>query len=599
MTQEATVPCSLSADGGFWGDIQVRPFREEDADDLARFWREREFDISGGVYHDTKAIDGEYVLKTMKEENTIRGTIAIQHDRIVGYHEVRRSDPTVLSVCYLYIDPKLRGTGFAGNFSFVTIQYVVSRPSGSCRRMVASYSPGNRRARRLYNHLGVVEPQPGELEVLVPQMLTVPAFVRFAERHDLFASYDTFEKAVSFDVSGVERIEPKAEDRGCSDKFVWRGMAVFPQRFRVGEDWIEILVDAASLAVCYSACPEWRASLVAAPVAAEIVVAAANTGLRPLPVKLPLDRERTTLEPGQSLCMEAAVRVESDEGKQVSLPCEIGDTTVTLGATVAKKGRKRTASAAGNLDNVSSEMHAAPLLTLRNDTARAVLDVSQGGAMRSLVVSDREILKFTKDANASLGWIFPWKGGLFTILEAEPQPFRIEPWGPFPGYVGFNTMPIDCSAHRNRATRESIMDGIFEASVFNLEPDGIHLSCRLQNRLEHPVSATFALFVFLAGPEHGAPTRVRSREGTVRSSSRRSFEVGSETAVTIEGPERSISLETTTVNARVSAFNLGDEGPHFVMHSPLLLRERELVEVGGRLRIGATESSKHRRPEAR
>ncbi len=556
MMGEPAINASMKMETGeTWGNIHVRSFREDDAGELARFWREREFDIPGGLYDEANEVDGEYVLRTMRTEFTVRGTVAINGDEIVGYHELRRLNASDLLGCYFYITPGLRGTTFAARFLFTALQYVWTLPPATCKRFVIYVSPSNRVARSLYQWFGFLERRLGEFESVIPILLSNSYLTEFANRNKLFSSYRIYLRAFSSHIPGVRYVPPRRGSSEFIDRFKWKGLTIFPVRFRVNDEWVDILIDATTVKICYIACPDWYCSLVPTynnhkP---KFTVSAVNTSPRTLKVQLAKNQEYSVIAPGQVLSVEEVLRSEGN----VLWPCQIEGHTVDLGAYISSN--PNTLLNDGNACAPVSNCNPDQLFSLGSNSVTASLDLAQDGCVRSLIVSGKEVLRFS-DTIAALAWIFPWKGGMFTLLQDWKCDFCFEPWGPFPGYVGFNTTTARCWSDGLCAWREARSGKLLELSRFVLEPDGMYIQSRIHNRGADPVSATFAVFVFLEGTGQG--TKAYSAEGVSRWHSRRSFNLDSEQAVAIRMPQRTVRIQLAGGNSSIRAFNVGDDGIH-------------------------------------
>jgi GNAT superfamily N-acetyltransferase len=554
------------------GRLVTRPFQPGDAAAVARFWQEREFDVPGGVYR-VPSIDGNYVLASMRKHHTVWAVVAVQDDRIVGYNEVRRMDARTLHLCYLYLAPEARGTGCGPALMFEAYRYLASLPPDQCRRVVSNFSPANLVIRRLTARGGCPESAPGRLEILLPALLALPPFRRFADRHRLLSSYARYCRAFSPDATGVRRIPADPEDGNDVGGCEWHGARVYPHRFTSGDDWIEVLVDARSLGIRSVSCPRWRAGILPAARAAASAGSPAchieitNTSPRSLTAAFAGDAQPTWLAPGDTLRLDAAPKPGA-RGRTLSAHCRIDGEEVTLRAHLPR----RMASPATSRRSIAvitapRETETGAAVVVRHHGVRAELDPSRGGCLRSLQIGDSEFLQFATRPGASLGWIHPWRGGLFYLLHDRPDPFRLDAWGPFPGFCGFNTEPDDCRMTETSVIRVSSRGNLVETTEFRIERHDIQIRTVIENRGRRARASAFGMFAFLARPDSNCLAHARTLEGTVRLGSRRSFELRSARGVTVEMPDRRVALSTQAGSVTCTAFNLGDDGLHVMAAS--------------------------------
>ncbi|MGH9348136.1 MAG: GNAT family N-acetyltransferase [Vicinamibacterales bacterium] len=584
------------------GRIQARPFQRGDAAALARFWREREFDIPGGLYHDVASVDAGFVLQSMRKHRVVCATVAVRDEQIVGYLEIREFSPGVLHVCYLYLSPEIRGIGYGAEFAFLVYRYIASLPPGRCRRAVSNFSPSNAITRRLALRVGSPETAPGRVELLLPALLSTHVFRQFAKRHGLVTSFDRYCQAVSLDVAEVCRIRSDTDTGVVSDRFEWQGLPVYPQRFAVGDDWFDMLIEARSLDVCHVACSDWSATLVplgvsrghGARAACEVRVTNTSPGL--LPVQFSADPAPTLLDPGDTLSLEAALRTSRQAGRRVWVRCRVGESAVRLGVHLPVKRQPRRLS-----DRPAAAARATPTpavaapLTLRRGEVGATVEPALGGSLRSLHVSGREALQYSARGTASLGWIHPWRGGLFYLLDDGRRTFRLDAWGPSPGVCGFESEPTGCvliDAHT--VVRTSARGPLAEATTFQLEDDGLVVRTLIENTSTRPRVVAFALFAFLVNPDPAEAARAVSAEGASRRRERRSFELSSERHVALETPEQVVTLDAREGRLVLTAFNLGDDGMHLMARCAMELQPRTKAPLSLGLRIAARAAETQR-----
>jgi hypothetical protein len=571
------VACSFDSHGGTWGDISLRPFRDGDAAALARFWEEREFDIPGGL-REVSHIDRDFVMQIMGPK-TLWTLLGFRADRVVASQVIRLIDQSVACICYVYVDPELRHGSFVPAFLLTPIQFLACLPPGSAPRTVAFYCPGNRSAPRLYERFGAVESRPGELQIVLPSILRVPSFARFAEWHGIMAGYRNLFRAISLNASGVIR---RGSRNGCTEWFDWDGIRVLPQYLRAGNDWAEAFVDAESLEICHAACPGWSVSLLPATKTAEtqessgFIFQAGNTGADAIQVRYPLQPRPVELAPGERLTVEG--RLQSQAGTTVHWPCKIAGNSLELGLHLPREAHAAAAEEVAAIRRNPGEGG------LHTEGASARIDFSFGGSVSSLVLAGKEMLR-SAEHTGSLGWIFPWKGGIFTLLEEGDCAFRLEPWGPFPGQQGFNTVPGVCDAAGACATRTGSTGPLTETTRFELGPDCLNIRCAVENRGARSTIGSLALFVFLANDWSERPAAASSVEGVRRAGSRRSFVVRSSQCATVESLRGHVALVLTEGSAEVSAFNLGDDGLHLMLVSSLSLQPGARAVVGATLQV--------------
>ena len=558
---------ALDQNGGTWGDVTIRHFQECDAGDLARFWAEREFDIPGGLYHSVDSIDAAFVQRTMADNATLFGLVARRAGRIVAYGEYRRLNEALLSACYVYIAPELRSRTFSLAFLFSFIRYAASLPKHPLQHVVAFFCPGSRLPRDIYLRLGLVDTGIGQLALLLPTLMTVPTFRRYATRHGLFKSHRTYFRAVSPcpDATGVRCVA----DPGGFDRFEWEGTQVLPQRFCIDGDWIEVLIDAESREVCRVACPEWRIALYPGLDANAVgaAVAATNTGAAAITLSVQADGERHVLSPGQSATVGLPEPSKRTRASSISADCAIDGDRLVLGSARVPVLRPTDGPGQGA---------ATGACVLRRAAMRAVINAAAGGCVHSLTVGGRELLRASPDRVGALGWIYPWKGGLFVQLEDWPSDFLRAPWGPFPEQAGFNI-------------RVGRRGNLLETARFALKPDCLEMAIQVDNQGDHPCTGASALFAFLHAAAPPNAVRARSAEGQMRAWSRRSFTLDSrqEIAIATDAGEQ-MSLRVTQGKAVVRAFNLGDDGMHLMMTAPFTLAPAEGTTIGTTLRLEPT-----------
>jgi hypothetical protein len=574
----------LDQNGGQWGDVTVRPFRECDAADLARFWAEREFDIPGGLYHGVESIDAAFVLRTMADNATLFGLVARSSGRIIAYGEVRRLNEALLSVCYVYIAPELRGRTFSLAFLFSFIRYAAALPDRPLQRVVVFFCPGSRLPRQIYLRLGLVDTGIGQLELLTPTLMTVPTFRRYATRHGLFKSHRTYLRAASacLDTTGVRCVA----DPGGFDRFEWEGTQVLPQRFCIDGDWIEVLIDAESREICRVACPEWRIAL--SPGldgnAAGPAVVAANMGTAAITLSVQGDDGRKVLSLGQTVTIGLSEPADRSLASGISVDCAIDGDRLILGSARAPALRPMSVPEQG--EATSAYVEATSAYVLRQAAARAVVNLALGGCVHSFSIGGRELLRASPDRVGALGWIYPWKGGLFAQLEDWPSDFQREPWGPFPEQPGFNTAVLGVTATEDTAIRVGRRGNLVETARFTLKPDCLQMAVQVDNQGDHPCTGASALFAFLHAAAPPNAVRARAAEGQMRAWSRRSFTLDSrrEIVIATDAGEQ-MSLRLTQGDAVVRAFNLGDDGMHLMMAAPFTLAPAEATTIGLTLRL--------------
>lgn len=238
--------------------VDIRAYSVDDAEELAKFWSDMEYTIPGGTYEAGTIIDKDFVLESYKVNKVLHAKVAVKKNRIIGYYEIRQDNPHSLWVCYLYTESKEFGLAGGSKFFFTILQYIASNDCRSFNSAKTSYCPGNRTAYRLYKAFGIEESQPGQLVILLPIILKIFAFRKFAKKWVLFEDYRTYYDLYSRQIEGVIAREPEDSDFGWVEQYYWNEARVYPLKFQSNDDWIEILVDAVSLNICYIATPSWN-----------------------------------------------------------------------------------------------------------------------------------------------------------------------------------------------------------------------------------------------------------------------------------------------------------------------------------------------------
>jgi hypothetical protein len=352
-----------------------------------------------------------------------------------------------------------------------------------------------------------------------------------------------------------------------------------------------VLVDAATLTPCRVAVPEWSAEVVprrsaATPSLGCAALRVTNSGTASLPVTLPGDSTPTTLLRGEELeaaGVPADDSADSDGSQPLILSLGIDGEAMKLGCLLA-------ANPSSAIVGEPLAPRELPRALIQAGETVAQMDPALGGSLFSLTVHGREMLRTSSaGTEGSLGWLYPWKGGLFTLVShgdlPGSAPFRLPPWGPFPGWVGFNTEAAAAEPGNGWYRREASRGPLFEQTRFVLVAGGLEVQARVENRGAADVRADFALFAFLAGTSiNDGPGLLVSADGEERAGSRRSFELTSRRHITIRG-SGCVRLAVVDGDATASAFNLGDDGVHFLLRAGAQLGPSEALTVCGRLEL--------------
>lgn len=215
------------------------------------------------------------------------------------------------------------------------------------------------------------------------------------------------------------------------------------------------------------------------------------------------------------------------------------------------------------------------MYSLHSEDVSFILNASTGGSIRNLCVGKSQLLAFSEDVLGK-AWIYPWRGGIFTLVVEGVKEFRLPPWGTFPGFVGFNSVPSVIRKNQSSICRSGETKNIHESTCFEAVTSGLRILSEVRNfnvsDQERPV--TYAIFLFLNN--RSDKFKITSDEGDVVSSSRRSFEVISKTRVSIIFDEYKYIVKGDG-NGDVVAFNLGDEGVHVMMLWNSQLNENDVL----------------------
>lgn len=569
----------------------MRPFERDDAHALARFFAEREFDIPGGAFPTEHELAAADILDLFERERTLLAVLGFVDGRIVASFEIRHLDPDVLWVCSLYVDPALRGRGVGTRLGFAVIQYLAERSGTTYRHARASYSPANRIAMHVYRSLGVVESRSGHLEILTPALMRIPMFARFAQRHRLFDRCETYRQAFSFDAAGVYRVDSGAGDSGDVERFGWNGQRVYPQRFAIGDDWIEVIFDAHTLSPCRIAVPDWSAELASVSNTSDRVNVVAclrvtNDRRSSLAVTFPGASVPRVLLRSDRLEAEAewhSLSQSHGDGQVAVLSLQVVDDVFEMGCWVP--------STAPTKEEPRHPFEPAAVVKFGAGDTTAEIDPALDGRLQSFTIGNREALLTARaQGERSLGWIYPWKGGLFTLVTQpeDGEAFHRPPWGAWPGWVGFNAEPTGWDRGEDWFVREAVAGCLVERTRFQLTSSSIRVRAHVTNAGGKEVRAAFGLFAFLMDTRYdsnGPTVFVRADDGDERRGSRRSFEVASRAQVTVDAGARRFTLSITEGQAAACAFNLGDDGVHFLAHSMNTLGPKETFSLAVEMRF--------------
>lgn len=566
--------------------MHLSPFLNKHAEGVARLWAETNLEFPGGLYPESTKIDSDLVLKERADRNVFRSEVLLRTDRVVGYYEISELYPGIGVISSLCVEKSSRANNVGAELALRSVKMCVDSRN-DMRHFRAYYCPAAQSHARLYRCLGAYEMCLGELFIPIATAARVNSFYSFCKKNKILDSYKRFRESFSTNVEKVEYQLARRSNPYRSIQYILDGVEVIPLRFCVDSEQFCFLVSKDTGSLVYVRTPTYEAGTITGTTDGRSIESEnchvtfeslVGHGIRfgsdgDLVKSAAGKRTLVNLHHSASKPCEILLTVESDCKDKIQLSC--------LGSRDISRTHRES-----NVNQGEQECSNRQLVVGYNDSRLKCSSLAVEGAISQLNLEGQEILQYSPKLS-KLGWIYPWKGGIFTISEVtdcsysvSECPFWFEPWGVYPGRIGFGTALIE---HRkvDNATlvRFGVTDRIYEHLTLHFrQSDEFLIKVKVTNRSNSKKRIRSGIFIFLSDTDNS--NVAYEADGVHYKWTPFRFNTK---------PSKSLLIYTLTKKLRgryfgehggITAFNVGVDGMHLLAWSLAELESRAEFEYG-------------------